>query len=265
LTLLCALLVAGRARGGERVLPQITSTDAVGSELFVKGRNFGVAATPVVTLGDVALAVASFSPTVIVADLPLSLQPASYQVLVQSFFAGEEGSNPSDLDRRLALFSVTIGATGPQGPPGPTGPQGPTGPTGPTGATGPQGDPGPQGPPGPTGDTGATGATGAQGPAGVFAGHFQSPNGAYSLDIDDAGIRLAGPGASVQIVGSAVHVTGDVATVSATSITMQSAGVAQVAATAIVLEGELLNGGLPVARVGDRVQVGDLFGTIIGP
>jgi len=220
------LITAGAARAGERVLPQITSADAASSNLFINGRNFGVAAPPVVTLGDVALTVQSFSPTAIVASLPLSVQPASYQLLVQSFFADDDGKGSSELDRRLALFSVTIGVVGPQGPAGPTGPQG---------------------------------------PAGVFTGHFQSANGAYSLDIDDTGIRLAGPGASLQVVGSAVHVTGDAATVSATSIAMQSAGVAQVSASVIVLEGELLNGGLPVARVGDRVQVGNLVGTIVGP
>src|SRR5712671_7140812 len=169
--LVCMLITAGAARAGERVLPQITSADAASSNLFINGRNFGVAAPPVVTLGDVALTVQSFSPTAIVASLPLSVQPASYQLLVQSFFADDDGKGSSELDRRLALFSVTIGVVGPQGPAGPTGPQGATGPTGPggatgaTGPTGPQGDPGPQGPPGPAGPAGVTGP---QGPAGVF-------------------------------------------------------------------------------------------------
>src|SRR5262249_61960374 len=47
-------------------------------------------------------------------------------------------------------FNLTLGAAGPQGPPG---------------------------------------STGAQGPPGTFTGHFQSPNGAYSLDVTDTGIR----------------------------------------------------------------------------
>ena len=68
---------------------------------------------------------------------------------------------------------------------------------------------------GPPGPTGPTGATGPRGPAGTFTGHFQSPNGAYSLDVTDAGIRLAGPTATVQIVGGTV-------TIMATNVTIRS-------------------------------------------
>jgi len=62
------------------------------------------------------------------------------------------------------------------------------------------------GPQGPAGATGATGATGPQGPPGTFTGHFQSPNGQYSLDVTDTGIRLAGPGATIQLGNGTVTI-----------------------------------------------------------
>jgi len=74
------------------------------------------------------------------------------------------------------------------------------------------------GPQGPAGATGATGATGPQGPPGTFTGHFQSPNGQYSLDVTDTGIRLAGPGATIQLGNGTVTIM----TMGATSVRAQN-------------------------------------------
>ena len=64
-------------------------------------------------------------------------------------------------------FNVTLGAAGPQGPPG---------------------------------------GMGAPGPPGTFTGHFQSPNGQYSLDVTDTGIRLSGPGSRIEIANGTVTI-----------------------------------------------------------
>jgi len=103
---------------------------------------------------------------------------------------------------------ITWNQTGPQGPQGPrgaTGAQGSTGSQGPRGATGPpgtQGSRGPTGAQGSTGPTGEDGPQGATGPAGTFTGHFVSPNGLFSIDVDNAGIRLQGPGGNAHLTGA---------------------------------------------------------------
>ena len=103
---------------------------------------------------------------------------------------------------------ITWNQTGPQGPRGPkgaTGAQGPTGSQGPKGATGlegAQGNRGPTGAEGSTGPTGEDGPQGATGPAGAFTGHFVSPNGLFSIDVDDTGIRLRGPGSDAHLNGA---------------------------------------------------------------
>ena len=78
----------------------------------------------------------------------------------------------------LAVTGCSKGDRGEQGQPGQQGQQGPAGPAGPKGEQGVVGAIGPQGPKGDTGD---------------FSGHFQSPNGLYSIDVTDNGIKLAGP------------------------------------------------------------------------
>lgn len=90
------------------------------------------------------------------------------------------------------------------------------GPQGIPGAIGPQGLQGIQGQQGETGATGATGATGPQGPAGnagedgadgtPFDGTFTSPNGLYSLTVDNSGIELKSPGTSVKLTVASVSV-----------------------------------------------------------
>ena len=142
-------------------------------------------------------------------------------------------------------FNVTLGAAGPQGPAGPTGPQG---------------------------------------PPGTFTGHFQSPNGQYTLDVTDTGVRLAGPGATLQlgngtvtIMATNVVVRSDVNTEirsgattmvrsgantdiqSSASTTVNSSASTTIhsgASTSIEGSPVLLNGGAkPAARIGDPVQV----------
>lgn len=153
-------------------------------------------------------------------------------------------------------FNVTLGAAGPQGPAGPTGPPG---------------------------------------PPGTFTGHFQSPNGQYTLDVTDTGVRLAGPGATMQIgngtvtiMATNVVVRSDVNTEirsgattmvrsgantdiqSSASTTVNSGATTTIhsaASTSINGSPILLNGGSkPAARIGDPVQVDPASGagTITG-
>jgi hypothetical protein len=165
----CALLLlalsAFRPALAQPSDPQITETDAQGSNLFINGANFGVAAAPNVTLGSAPLTVSSYSPTAIVANLPADLLSASYPLWVQSF--SPDPLDPTRLVSSWSNVSVTLGAVGPAGPAGPVGPQGPAGATGAQGPAGIAGPMGPQGPIGPPGTTGATGATGPQGPIGA--------------------------------------------------------------------------------------------------
>ena len=96
--------------------------------IAIFGRNFGNQ-QPAVNLDATPLAVASFSPTDITANLPAGLGPGSYHLTV---VAGV-------VFPRIGLLDITIGNVGPQGPagsPGPQGPQGPKGPAGPQGVAG---------------------------------------------------------------------------------------------------------------------------------
>lgn len=157
------------------------STTAMPYQLSVSGANFGAIA-PQVTLDGLPLVLLNYTDTAIVAQVPSSMTPGTYALLVANGQNHQSGG-----------FDVTIGAVGPQGPTGPPGPNGdtgatgsqgiqgipgPTGPTGPPGASGsqgPQGATGPQGPGGPPGAQGPQGAAGTQGPVG-FTG-AQGPQG----------------------------------------------------------------------------------------
>ena len=97
--------------------------------------------------------------------------------------------------------AISWNQQGPQGIPGPIGPQGLQGiqgQQGETGATGSTGATGPQGPAGEPGDDGADGTP--------FDGTFTSPNGVYSLTVDNSGIELKSPAASVKLTGAGVSV-----------------------------------------------------------
>ena len=134
------------------------------------------------------------------------------------------------------------------------------------------------------GAVGPQGPTGPQGPPGTFSGHFQSPNGSYSLDVTDTGIRLAGPSATIQLANGTVTImvtnltvrsslntdirSGDTTTIRSASntdvrsdatLTLRSGANTNIQAdgvTAIQGVNVLLNGGgHPAARFGDAVQV----------
>jgi hypothetical protein len=102
--------------------------------IAISGRNFGNQ-QPVVNLDATPLAVTSFSPTAIKANLPAGLAPGSYHLMVVA----------GGVFQRFGLLDVTIGNIGPQGPPGPPGPQGLQGPQGPVGLQGVEGPIGPAG------------------------------------------------------------------------------------------------------------------------
>jgi hypothetical protein len=144
--------------------PAILAADVDGPRLFIVGTGFGTAATPKVLLGGAALPVESYSPTEIVATLPVPKPlPGSYALFVRSSCRAHRSG---DDDHGLATFVVTLGAVGPKGDVGPQGPQGVPGPQGLKGDVGPQGPQGAVDPQGPTGLTGLTGPQGAQGAAG---------------------------------------------------------------------------------------------------
>ena len=157
--------------------------------ITIKGQNFG-SAIPTVTLDGLALEVASFTDTVVVAFLPNAVAPGSYalEVVTQA------------KKNNIADFDATVGVGGPPGPTGPTGPvgsQGPTGavgPQGPAGAQGPQGPIGVAGPVGPTGAAGSPGLTGAVGPQGPAGAQGpQGPAGAMGLPGAPGATGPAGP------------------------------------------------------------------------
>jgi len=157
-------------------------------KLSISGQTFGTGGS--VLLGTTALTIASWSATLIVANLPAGVTPGTYLLTLN--------------DRRgraIATSEVTIGAQGvqglqgPVGPSGPVGPQGAAGPKGDTGAQGPKGDTGatgltgPQGLQGLKGDTGETGAQGMQGPKGDTGA--TGPAGTISQEVLDAICSLA--------------------------------------------------------------------------
>jgi len=100
-----------------------------------------------VSLSGERLRLRSANASRIVAELPASIEPGTYRLVVSR--------GPGRFLQ--AAMDVTIGAVGRQGPagePGPRGEHGPQGPPGPSGPQGLQGPSGPQGPPGPSGPAG---------------------------------------------------------------------------------------------------------------
>ena len=85
---------------------------------------------------------------------------------------------------------------------------------------GQQGAPGPPGAPGKDGAPGANGKDGADGKDGQpFSGTFTSPNGQFSITVDDTGIKLAGPSNSIEL-----NPDGTIETRTATSFNVTSGG-----------------------------------------
>lgn len=99
---------------------------------------------------------------------------------------------------------------------------------------GQQGSPGLPGAPGKDGAPGANGKDGADGKdAQPFSGTFTSPNGQFSITVDDSGIKLAGPSNSIElspdgaidtVAGTSFNLTAGGATnlVSGTSLNLKS-------------------------------------------
>jgi microcystin-dependent protein len=134
---------------------------------------------PAVSLAGLPLTITSATDTSIVANLPATITPGSYPLVVN---ADGKLDDKHGGGGHSAILDVTIGTVGPQGPQGDKGDQGDTGPIGPAGdkgdkgdqgdqgiqgETGPVGPIGPAGAKGDTGDTGATGPAGPQGPPGI--------------------------------------------------------------------------------------------------
>jgi hypothetical protein len=105
--------------------------------------------------------------------------------------------------------AISWNSVGPAGPPGAAGPAGPKGDKGDPGAAGAPGAPGAKGDPGPTGPTGPAGPPGPAGQGGGFGGSYTSPDGRYTLQVDNNGILLSG-GANgvVRISGAGISVSG---------------------------------------------------------
>jgi|HubBroStandDraft_1064217.scaffolds.fasta_scaffold12881_3 hypothetical protein len=125
---LCALsAIAGAAHAQTSILSATANSSL--TSITIKGAGLQpVSGPPLVSLGVHMLSVVNFSNAQIVATLPASLAPGTYDLAVTA--------------KGAANFDVTIevaGATGPAGPAGPTGPQGSPGAAGPAGPTGPQG------------------------------------------------------------------------------------------------------------------------------
>jgi hypothetical protein len=128
--------------------------------LTISGQNFG--SNPVVTLNNSNFTTLTASASQIVASFPSGSPPTSF--IPGTYFLTLQYRN-----QLPSIFTVDIGANGPQGPQGVAGPAGSQGPQGALGLTGAQGGVGPMGPPGPMGPAGAPGsmgATGAPGPQG---------------------------------------------------------------------------------------------------
>jgi hypothetical protein len=195
------------------------TVDFTVSQITIEGTNFP--SRPLVALDGTPLNVVSSNRTQIVASLQavagLENQPGDYLVTISR--SREERGEEGERHRAAATFVVTIGTAGPAGPPGPRGP---------------------------------TGDTGPQGPPGVFSGHFQSPNGAYSLDVTNNGIVLTGPAAKIQIVGGTATVSGvDVRVQGDVSAELKAGATATVNAGAIAT----LKAGATVVIQGPQVLI----------
>jgi hypothetical protein len=168
--LLSTLVLLGLATPGVQAagLPIVISAtvDYARATLTITGQNFG--SHPDVTLDKMNFATVSASASQIVASFPAGSPPSNFTPGTYFLTAQYRNQLPS-------IFTVDIGAAGPQGPQGAAGPSGPPGPQGvqglagapgTPGAVGPMGSPGPMGPAGLAGAMGAAGSAGAQGPQG---------------------------------------------------------------------------------------------------
>jgi len=125
-----------------------------------------------------------------------------------------------------------------QGPTGDTGPQGSQGALGPQGRTGAQGDTGPSGPQGPQGDVGPEGPAGQNGADGTFSGTLTSPNGRYTLTVDDTGIFMTDSDtlAHIDLFDGHVSISGTVINVFGSSnVSVGSSGTTSISGSIVTL------------------------------
>lgn len=151
-----ALLPAQAPAAGLPLVISVTVNYSTGT-LTISGQNFG--SNPVVTLDNSNFATVTASASQIVASFPSGSPPSSFTPGTYFLTLQYRNQLPS-------IFTVDIGANGPQGPQGVAGPAGLQGPQGAQGLTGAPGAIGPMGPPGPIGPAGAAGAMGATGAQG---------------------------------------------------------------------------------------------------
>ena len=91
------------------------------NQLVINGRNFEGRGPLHVLFDGRALAIVTATRTRIVAELPTSIEPRSYLLVVG------RGRDHRGRDDDFAAFDVTVGAVGPAGPQGPQGMIGPMG------------------------------------------------------------------------------------------------------------------------------------------
>jgi hypothetical protein len=197
--------------------------------LYVSGQYFGTK-IGTITLGGTQLTVQTWSQNQIVAIVPTSVGPGSYQLIV---------TVPAKHIPLTAFMDVTLWDEGPQGPPGPAGPSGAQGPKGDKGDEGDKGDKGDKGDPGSTGPTGPAGhspvltwsgdqiaiddsvtgphLTGPQGPPGSGSGFGWTavdtsvnavPNSGYIATNDVSPVVITLPSSASLNVGDVVRVSG---------------------------------------------------------
>jgi hypothetical protein len=111
------------------------------------------------------------------------------------------------------------------------------------------------------------GANGQDGQPGTFSGHFQSPNGQYSIDVADTGIALDGPNGMVRVNSAGITLN------SGSVLTLKSSGNAELKASGgLNLQGSgttTVNGSTVqlngcsrfLAGLGDLVQVNPSSGS----
>lgn len=153
----------------DRPAPVITHTaiDYSTMTIYVYGSDFGTR-KPVMKLGDTQLALLSWHPEWVTAQLPSDILPGSYSLTL--FCTHRHHHNMTEASLSVAIgFEGPQGEPGPQGPAGQIGPQGSQGPIGLTGPAGLQGPAGPQGPVGPQGPAGPAGAGGSFDPTKLHA------------------------------------------------------------------------------------------------
>jgi hypothetical protein len=178
-------------------LPIVISAtvDYAHATLTITGQNFGN--YPLVTLDKLNFTTMAASSNQVVASFPSGSPPSS-------FAAGTYFLTLQYRNQLPSIFTVDIGANGPQGPQGVAGPAGATGAQGIPGLMGAAGTPGSMGPSGPVGPAGIAGSIGPAGPQGLTGNTgpigLQGPAGATGPQ----GPAGTGSGSGLPVCGGTV-------------------------------------------------------------